>query len=156
MNRQEKIKALEDAFLSKDYSEELQHYEIEQIIGERKESIAYRGIIMDVKRRLLNDGHMIVSNRGIGYKVARPDEYTDGSVKSIMAGARRIDRGQKILQCAPVNDMNQYELQEYNDVRDRVILLSASVAVAKAEVKRLCRDRMNPLLVGVNQRQGEL
>ena len=74
-----------------------------------------------------------------------PDEYTDQSVRNIGAGVKRIDKGVRILNNAPVKDMTQFGVQRYNSVVDKSRILQAATHGAKVEIKMLSSRRENPL-----------
>jgi hypothetical protein len=88
---------------------------------------------------------MIVNVRGIGYKVCYPDNYTGEGVRYMRMGARKIDRGAKILNHAPVNDMSQAAREAHNRVNDRMVRLQAAMAGASVEIHMLEASK-NPLL----------
>lgn len=146
MTKEEKIKALVDAFIDESYGATLEHFKIAGIIEEEIGSPQYRQIVQRAKRDLLDSGKMITSVFGVGYRVVDPDEYTDQSVKCVVSGARRIDKGNRILDNAPVKDMTQIGVQRYNVVTDRMKILKAAVTGARVEIKLLNSKRPNPLI----------
>jgi hypothetical protein len=88
---------------------------------------------------------MIVNVRGVGYKVCQPDNYTGEGVRYMRQGAKRIDRGAKIMNHAPINDMSQPAREAHNRVNDRMIRLQAAIAGASVEIHMLETSK-NPLL----------
>lgn len=145
LNRQEKVKALVDAFSNEEYGATIEHWIIADIIEEVVGTQQYRDIVDKAKKELLDSGKMITSVYKVGYRVVNPDEYTDQSARCVVSGARRIDKGVRILNNAPVKDMTQYGVQKYNTISDRVRILQAAVCGAKVEVKMLNSKRDNPL-----------
>ena len=89
---------------------------------------------------------MVVNVRGVGYKVCAPDGYTNEGVRYMRQGARKIDRGAKIISHAPVNDMSPEARAAHNRVNDRMTMLQAAMAGASVEIHMLSTSK-NPLLV---------
>ena len=148
MNRQEKVKALVDAFSNEEYGATIEHWKIADIIEEVVGTQQYRDIVDKAKRELLDSGKMITNVYKVGYRVVNPDEYTDQSARCVVSGARKIDKGTRILENAPVKDMTQYGVQKYNTVSDRIRILQAAVCGAQVEIKMLNSKRENPLRTG--------
>lgn len=149
MTKEEKRKALVDAFLNEAYGTTFEHWKIAGIIGEQVGSPQYRQIVSSVKKELLDSGKMIASVHRVGYRIVNPDEYTDQSAKCVVSGARRIDKGTKILEHAPVKDMTMDGVQRYNAVSDRLRILKAAMCGAKVEIKMLNAKREHPLKAGL-------
>lgn len=146
MNRQESIDALVMAVNERDYGDVLDFKEIGYIIRQQYGTRQYSDILHAAMKRLEVAGHMIVNVRGVGYKVLRPDEYTQEGVKRVCQGAKRIDRGTKVLNHAPVNDMTQQAREIHNRVNDRMVRLQAAMAGASVEIHMLEKSK-NPLLL---------
>lgn len=147
LTKQEKVKALVELFANEKYGATVEHFKIAATIGEHYGSQNYTQIVAKAKKELLDSGKMITSVFGVGYRVVNPDEYTDQSARCVVLGARRIDKGMKILDNAPVQDMTQDGVQKYNTVSDRLHILRAAVTGAKVEIKMLNAKRENPLKV---------
>ena len=145
MNRQEKIDSLVKAVQERNYGDIIDFKEIGYIIHQEYGTHAYNDILQAAKKRLELIGHMIVNVRGIGYKVCPPDDYTNEGVRRVRQGARRIDRGAKVLNHAPVNDMSQQAREAHNRVNDRMVTLQAAMAGACVEIHMLGKSK-NPLL----------
>ena len=145
MNRQEAIDSLVKAVEERNYGDILDFKEIGYIIHQEYGTHAYNDILQAAKKRLELAGHMIVNVRGVGYKVLPPDDYTNEGVKRVRQGARRIDRGAKVLNHAPVNDMSQEVREAHNRVNDRMVRLQAAMAGASVEIHMLSATK-NPLL----------
>ena len=144
MNRQERIKAAVELINSKEYNDTISHGELLAAMHETGITTAYRDAVHAAMRKCMDCGKMIESIHGFGYRVVNPDEYTEQSVKCIVSGARRIDRGVRILQHAPVREMSAAGLENYNRVSDRVRILQASVSGAKVEIQMLTAERKHP------------
>ena len=134
MNRQEAIDSLVKAVEERNYGDILDFKEIGYIIHQEYGTHAYSDILQAAKKRLELAGHMIVNMRGVGYKVLPPNDYTKEGVKRVRQGARRIDRGAKVLNHAPVNDMSQEARGAHNRVNDRMVRLQAAMAGASVEI----------------------
>ena len=145
MGRKEAIDNLVEAVEARGYGEVLNFDEIGGIINQKYGSTTYSDILQAARKRLIAAGHMIVNVRGIGYKVCDPDNYTGEGVRYMRQGARKIDRGAKIISHAPVNDMSLAAREAHNRVNDRMISLQAAMAGASVEIHML-ESRKNPLL----------
>lgn len=145
MNRQQKIKKLVDEIIGHKYGETISHFDIADLIKEKHGSQQYRSIVNAAQKKCVELGKMVESVRGYGYRVVNPDDYTVQSVRHVTAGARRIDKGTKILRCAPVNDMTQEGRETYNRVTDRMQILQAAMTGAKVEIRMLSAERVHPL-----------
>lgn len=146
MNRQEAIDALVKAVNERNYGDILDFKEIGYIIQQKYGTHAYSDILQAARKRLELSGHMILNVRGIGYKVCMPDDYTQEGVKRVRQGAKRIDRGTKVLNHAPINDMSTAAREAHNRVNDRMVRLQAAMAGASVEIHMLSSNK-NPLLV---------
>ena len=62
MNKQEKVKALVEAFANENYGVTIEHYKIASIIDERQGSQKYREIVDKAKKELLDSGKMIANS----------------------------------------------------------------------------------------------
>jgi len=145
MTRKEAIDNLFEEVSKKQYGDLLSFSDIGYIIQQKYGSSAYSDILQAAKKRLELAGHMIVNVRGIGYKVCQPDEYTNEGVRRVRQGAKRIDRGTKVLNHAPVNDMTPAAREVHNRVNDRMTRLQAAMAGASVEIHMLSTSK-NPLL----------
>lgn len=145
MTRKEAIDNLVKAVEERNYGDVLNFDEIGGIINQKHGTMAYNDILQAARKRLIAAGHMIVNVRGIGYKVCYPDNYTGEGMRYMRMGARKIDRGAKILNHAPVNDMSQAAREAHNRVNDRMVRLQAAMAGASVEIHMLEASK-NPLL----------
>jgi len=145
MTRKEAINNLFEEVSKKEYGAMLDFKEIGHIIHQQYGTSAYNDILQAAKKRLELAGHMIVNVRGVGYKICQPDEYTNEGVRRVRQGARSIDRGTKVLNHAPVNDMTQEAREIHNRVNDRITRLQAAIAGASVEIHMLSTSQ-NPLL----------
>ena len=145
MERKEAIDALVKAVEEMDYGDVMTFQDIGHIIHRRYGEGTYNDILQAARKRLIAAGHMIVNVRGIGYKVCPPDEYTGEGVRHVRQGARRIDRGMKIMDHAPVQDMTPAARENHNRINDRMRTLQAAMAGASVEIHMLGKNQ-HPLL----------
>ena len=145
MTRKEAIDGLVKAVEERNYGDVLDYTEIGYIIHQKYGTYAFSDILQAARKRLITTGHMIVNERGIGYKVCQPDNYTGEGVRYMRQGARKIDRGAKIIGHAPVNDMSPEAREAHNRVNDRMVRLTAAMAGASVEIHMLSTNK-NPLL----------
>ena len=145
MTRKDAIDSLVQAVEERNYGDVLLFDEIAAIIGQKYGSNRFGDILQAARKRLIVTGHMIVNVRGVGYKVCEPDKYTGEGVRYMRQGARKIDRGSKIIGHAPVNDMSPIAREAHNRVNDRMVRLQAAMAGASVEIHMLSKGS-NPLL----------
>ena len=145
MQTNKQVEKLVNYIVEKDYGTIIYHQEIASLLGVQYGSHQYSSIVQRAKKKLLEVGKMIVCVRGQGYEIIMPDNYTDSSVKELIGGARKIDKGAKIMRNAPVQKMSSAGLESYNLVNDRLHILQAAVAGAKVEINMLSQKRQHPL-----------
>lgn len=145
MDRKTAIDNLVKAVEERNYGEVLNFDEIGGIINQKYGTTTYNDILQAARKRLVTAGHMIINVRGIGYKVCYPDGYTGEGVRYMRQGARKIDRGVKIIGHAPVNDMSPAARETLNRVNDRMRTLQAAMAGASVEIHMLETSK-HPLL----------
>lgn len=145
MTRKEAIEELVKDISERSYGDVVDYKTIGYIIQKQHGTYAYNDIVQEARKRLEIAGHAIVNERGIGYKVCLPDDYTGEGVRYMRLGAKRIDRGAKIIGHAPVNDMSQPAREAHNRVNDRMVRLQAALAGASVEIHMLGKNQ-NPLL----------
>lgn len=147
MQTNKQVEKLVNYIMNKEYGDIIYHQEIASLLGMQYGSHQYRSTVNAAKKKLLEAGKMIDCVRKSGYKVLEPDNYTDSSVKEVVAGARRIDKGAKIMRHAPVKDMSSVGLESYNRVNDRLHILQAAIAGSKVEITMLSQKREHPLSI---------
>lgn len=145
MKTNKQVESLVNYIMQKNYGDIVYHQEIAEIIGAQYNSYQYRSVVNSAKKKLLESGRMIESVRKSGYQVVEPDNYTNSSVKQVVAGARKIDKGVKIMRHAPVKDMSTVGLESYNRVNDRLHILQAAMTGSKVEITMLSKNRDHPL-----------
>lgn len=146
MDRKDKIKALVDKVSSMNRGDVITYEEIAQVIEDSHGSTTYNDVVQAAKKHLVTDGNLLENVRGVGYKLTNPDDYTYQGVKLVKAGARRIDRGVKVMRYAPVNEMSGIAREAHNRVYDRMMNLQAAMAGASVEIKMMEKQREHPLL----------
>ena len=145
MDRKTAIDSLVKAVEDRKYGDILSFDEIGGIINRKHGTMGFNDVLQAARRRLIAAGHMIVNVRGVGYRVCYPDNYTGEGVRYMRQGARRIDKGAKIINHAPVNDMSPEAREAHNRVSDRMTRLQAAMAGASVEIHMLSNSK-NPLL----------
>lgn len=147
----DKVQKLSEYIMTKNYGDIIYHQEIAEQIGERINTPRYFSTVTATKKVLLESGHMIKSVRKSGYQVVEPDNYAAHSVQQVVAGAKKIDNGVKIMRHAPVRNMTPEGMDSYNRVNDRLQILQASITGAKVELKMLGARRPHPLQQGLQE-----
>lgn len=145
MKTNKQVEQFVNYVIEKDYGTIIYHQEISNLLGVQYGSHQYCSIIQRAKKKLLEAGKMIDCVRGQGYEIVMPDDYTGSSVRELIGGARKIDKGAKIMRNAPVQKMSAAGLESYNLVNDRLCILQAAVAGAKVEINMLSQKRQHPL-----------
>lgn len=143
--RQERIKALVDKFLTMDYGDILEHYKIESIINLRQRDTEYQSVIQAAKKQLEEMGHTVKSERGTGYRLIMPDEYSDLAAAYVYSGTKRISHGKRILDHAPEDKMSPEARGLHRHMKDRMLALAAFTQGARTEVRELTAKK-HPLL----------
>lgn len=126
------------------YGDIIHRQEIESVTGERWKTQRYYTAIEKAKPLLEKQGKMIVSIGSGDYQVACPGDYAKEYAGMVHKAGKRLKHGKRILDGAPVNDMDDDERQTYNRVYDFNARLSASFAGSVTEVKRLT-GKQHPL-----------
>jgi hypothetical protein len=85
-----------------DYGSMHTHTEISQVMGVKFPSNRYYNLVQRAAEELLSCGKLLVCIKNEGYKILLPDEYVDQSVKCFEQGRRRLKKGLKTLNDAPV------------------------------------------------------
>jgi hypothetical protein len=132
----------------------LVHSDLLFMLGLKEKGKDYYAEMRRVSRGCLECGKMLESIHGIGYRVSYPDDYGSHAVREFKRGARRLTKGQKILDYAPVKHMSEIGLVEYRRVRDRAVELQAHFEGAIVEMKLL--QKPHPLLAGLTRAEGQL
>lgn len=147
MDWQKAVEKACEAFDGKEYGETVSHMELASAASLKRGDKEYRYLMSAVAKRMLETGRMIECVRGVGYRLVEPDKYSTKSVDCVLSAGRRLDKGMKIIDNAPVANMTQNGVQRYNNVRDRMTILQAHVAGAKVEINMLDGKRKHPLAI---------
>lgn len=145
MKTNKQVEKLVNYIVEKDYGTVIFHQEIANLLGVQYGSQQYSSIVQRAKKKLLEAGKMIDCVRKTGYEIIMPDNYTNSAVKALSDGAKKIDKGGKIMGNAPVQKMSPAGLESYNLVNDRLHLVRAAIAGAVVEVNMLSQKRSHPL-----------
>lgn len=136
--------SLADYISSQEYGTIIRFQDIEIITKEKRKTPRYYNAISKAKKILEERGKVIQHIGGGDYQVIFPGDYTNAYIREIRLANGKIKHGGKILQNAPVNDMNSVERQEYRNVSDFNTKLSASLQGSFVEVKRLADHKKHP------------
>lgn len=147
MDWQKVVEKTCEVFANKQYGETVTHGELAAAASLKWRDKEYRYLMSAVSKKMLETGRMIESVHGVGYRLVEPDKYSTKSVDCVLSAGRKLDKGVKILDNAPVNNMTQNGVQRYNNVRDRMTILQAHVSGAKVEINMLDGKRKHPLAV---------
>lgn len=147
MDWQKAVEKTCKVFANKQYGETVSHGELASAVSLKWNDKEYRYLMSAVAKRMLETGRMIENVHGVGYRLVEPDKYSTKSVDCVLSAGRKLDKGVKIMENAPVGDMTQDGVQRYNNVRDRMTILQAHVAGAKVEINMLNGKRKHPLAV---------
>lgn len=148
MKRPQEI--LAEAIINRDYGSLVTHEEIESIIGFKRGKHKYQQIVQAARKLLRNQGKVLESVRGIGYRFVKPGDYVKTALGHYKKSFNEMKQGKDTLDLAPVNDMTQEERVVYTRVHDRSILLHASMEGALCELKTL-GVKNHPLLPNNNR-----
>ena len=143
--------ALADYVSGQEYGTIIHYQEIERICKERRGNQRYYNYIAKAKKILESRGKMIKSIGKGDYQVLYPGDYSNAYTREVRLARGRIKHGGKIINGAPVNDMDATELQEFNRVADFHVSLEAKMCGDFVTVKRLT-DRKHPFAVENIQR----
>ena len=145
--------ALANHIEPREYGDIVHYQEIERVTQERRGTSRYYNTITKAKKLLEKHGKMIVSIGGGDYRIIDPGDYTKEYASEVRKARNRLKHGKRILDGAPVKDMNEDEQQVYNRVYDFNARLSASFAGSVTEVKRLT-GKQHPMESALNQATG--
>lgn len=133
-----------------EYGDIIHYQEIERVTEERRGSPRYYNAIAKAKKLLEGRSKMIIHIGGGDYRVAYPGDYAKEYVGQVKKAHKRLKHGQRILNGAPIKDMNDDERNTFNHVYDFNARLSASFAGSVTEVKRLA-GKQHPLESALTQ-----
>jgi len=136
----QRIEAAIERVTKTDYGETITHDDLAGILQLVPRSHKYYCDMRRVKKEALVSRKQIESNRGIGYRVVEPHNYTPNAIKQFRLGARRLSAGSKILKYAPVELMNEEDRREHMRVVDRTQALEAHMTGALVEIRMIRRN----------------
>lgn len=141
-----KSEILVEIIMNLNYGDAISHSEIAKAIEESYGTAKYRSTIQKARKILLKDyGRILETVRGNGYRVVKPDDYVDHSLRQYKSGFNRIKKGTSILSHAPTKDMSFEGRETYRRVNDRAMILNASMKGAAVELKTL-GEKKHPFL----------
>lgn len=142
---------LTDSIAVLSYGDIISHEQIEQLLGCNKESSAYKNAVSKAKKKLRREHSLAIESlRGIGYRVVKPDDFTDYALGYYKRGIHTLENGRDYLRNAPTRDMSIEARETYRRVNDRAVILEASMKGVRTELKTLARKQsaFDPELVG--------
>lgn len=145
IKNQKKSEFLAETISKLNYGDVLKHSTIANIIQEDYPSPKYTSTIAKVKKILLNKyNRCIESIVGDGYRVVKPDDYVNHSLRYYKRGFNEMKKGADTLQHAPVKDMSDEGRVVFRRVYDRAVILNASLKGASVELKSLSDKKKHP------------
>lgn len=126
-----------------DYGDTLLHQQLAADLGVKYASPDYRAAIAKLQRECLERGRLLENVIKVGYRITRPDDYSSRALRQYRQGARRMSKGQKILEYAPTDKMSPRGLAQYRNIKDRSAALNAHLSGAIVELKLL--QKSHPL-----------
>lgn len=130
------------------YGDFISHEQISTVIEEPYRSNKYSSTIAKTKKILLKKYNKSIENIiGDGYRIVEPDDFVQQSLKHYKRGFNEMQKGYDHLENAPIKDMTSEGRDAYMRVHDRAIILQASMAGVKAELKTLSGKRKRPLAI---------
>ena len=150
IGKERKAEILAKKISEMQYGDVITHTEIEMLIQEKRGNPKYNATISKARKILLDKYKKSIENiRGDGYRLIQPDDFIHSSLNHYRKGFKSIQRGYKVLENAPVDDMTSDGKVTYRLVKDRSLVLLASMKGASAELKTLSRrNPFDPALVG--------
>lgn len=146
-----KSEILADSIASLNYGDIIDHEQIEQLLGCDKESSAYANAVSKAKKKLRREHSLAIESiRGVGYRVVKPDDYTEYALGYYKRGIHTMENGRDYLRNAPTRDMSPEARETFRRVNDRAVILEASMRGVRTELKMLARKQsaFDPELVG--------
>lgn len=138
IENKKKSEILAEMIINLEYGEVITHTTISQVIQEIYPSQRYMSTVQKTKKILLNDyGRILESIRGDGYRVVKPDDYVNHSLRHYKRGFNEFQKGSDTLTHAPIKDMSDEGRNAYRRVNDRATLLQATIKGAVVELKTL-------------------
>ena len=120
------------------YGDFISHEEIAPLIEEDYPSNKYTSTIAKAKKLLLKKHNKTLECViGDGYRIIRPGDFVQQSLKHYKRGFNEMGKGYDILEHAPIKDMSKEEIETYRRVHDRAITLQAAMKGASVELKTL-------------------
>ena len=142
----EVIKKVVEQVQAMDYGDTLTHQQLAADLEIKYPSNEYRSAISKVQSECLERGKMLENIVKIGYRITAPDDYSSRALRQYKQGARRISRGQKMLDYAPIDKMSQNGLMQYRNIKDRSSALAEHLSGAIVELRLL--QKQHPLKLG--------
>lgn len=140
------LRVVVEKMLNLDYGETITHDDLSKDFVVKYDSGIYRRYITALKHECLENGKLLENILRIGYRITNPDDYSRQALTQFKYAAKKIKKGEKILNHAPINDMSKEGLTEYRQINDRARALNAHISGAIVELKLLKNNKNHPLL----------
>lgn len=129
-----------------DFGDTIPHQNLAADLGVTYGTADYTFAVSRIKNECLEQGKMLENVFKVGYRITAPDDYSNRALRQYKQGARRISRGQEILDYAPTEKMSQDGLAQYRNIKDRSAALNAHLSGAIVELRLLQKNHpLRPL-----------
>lgn len=120
------------------YGDFISHEQIATLIEEPYGTNKYGSTIAKAKKLLLKKYNKAIENiPGDGYRLTKPGDFVQQSLKHYKRGFNEMQRGYDTLEHAPTKDMSKEEISTYRRVHDRAITLQAAIKGVSVELRTL-------------------
>jgi hypothetical protein len=107
------------------------------MLGVKYSSNDYRTAISKIRKNCQEKNKMLENIPSIGYRITLPDNYTDHAIRQYKSSVKAAERGNKVMQYAPVDKMSLLAQQAYREVQDRQLRLNAHLQGSIVEINYL-------------------
>lgn len=146
INNQTKSEILAEKINKMNYGDIISHQSVSFLIEETYPSGRYNSVVAKAKKILLKKYNKAVENiRGDGYRIIKPDDFVDQSLKHYKRGFNAMKKGFNTLEYAPAKDMTPEGRDVYRRVHDRAVTLAAAMKGASVELRTLGQKK-HPML----------
>lgn len=127
------------------YGDFISHDGISSMIEEAYPSNKYTSTIAKARKILLKKYNKTLECIiGDGYRLVKPDDFVQQSLKHYKRGFNEMGKGYEVLGYAPTKDMTKEGRDTYRRVHDRAITLAAAMKGASVELRTL-GEKKHPL-----------
>lgn len=142
IENRKKSEILAEKLNEMNYGDFISHEQIAALIEEPYRTNKYSSTIAKAKKILLKKYNKTLENiTGDGYRLAKPDDFVQQSLKHYKRGFGEMQKGFEVLEHAPTKDMTKEGRDTYRRVHDRAITLAAAMKGASVELRTLGEKR---------------